>query len=99
MKFQSKTIDKVKQYDDPYIFLLECFRKLAKSTLVLIPLFGVHYIVFVGLPDSVSDEAELVKLYFEMFFNSFQVSVHVRCKIVCILMHTVNRVIFALLYL
>lgn len=76
MKFQSKTIYKVKQYDDPYIFLLECFRKLAKSTLVLIPLFGVHYIVFVGLPDSVSDEAELVKLYFEMFFNSFQVSVH-----------------------
>ncbi|XP_022307206.2 secretin receptor-like isoform X2 [Crassostrea virginica] len=48
------------------------FRKLAKSTLVLIPLFGVHYVVFIGLPDSVSDEAELVKLYFEMFFNSFQ---------------------------
>lgn len=51
------------------------YKKLAKSTLVLIPLFGVHYIVFVGLPDSVSDEAELVKLYFEMFFNSFQGSI------------------------
>ncbi|XP_048754216.1 parathyroid hormone 2 receptor-like isoform X2 [Ostrea edulis] len=48
------------------------FRKLAKSTLVLIPLFGVHYVVFIGLPDNVSDEAELVRLYFEMFFNSFQ---------------------------
>ncbi|XP_021371089.1 secretin receptor-like isoform X2 [Mizuhopecten yessoensis] len=48
------------------------FRKLAKSTLVLIPLFGVHYIIFVGLPEDVSEMAELVKLYFEMFFNSFQ---------------------------
>lgn len=41
--------------------------------MVLIPLFGVHYVVFAGLPDNVSDEAELVKLYFEMFFNSIQV--------------------------
>ncbi|XP_062604012.1 parathyroid hormone/parathyroid hormone-related peptide receptor-like isoform X1 [Saccostrea cucullata] len=48
------------------------YKKLAKATLVLIPLFGVHYVVFIGLPDRVSDEAELVKLYFEMFFNSFQ---------------------------
>jgi hypothetical protein len=46
---------------------------MAKSTLVLIPLFGVHYVLFVGLPDSVSPNAELVKLYYEMFFNSFQV--------------------------
>ncbi|XP_076094370.1 secretin receptor-like isoform X2 [Mytilus galloprovincialis] len=48
------------------------YRRLAKSTMVLIPLFGVHYIVFIGLPDNVSKEAELVKLYFEMFFNSIQ---------------------------
>ncbi|XP_045168506.2 secretin receptor-like isoform X2 [Mercenaria mercenaria] len=47
-------------------------RKLAKSTLVLIPLFGVHYIVFIGLPDKVDETTELVKLYYEMFFNSFQ---------------------------
>lgn len=40
---------------------------------MLIPLFGVHYIVFLGLPDNVSPTAELVKLYYEMFFNSFQV--------------------------
>ena len=51
------------------------FRKLAKSTLVLIPLFGVHYIVFIGLPAKVDQNIELVKLYYEMFFNSFQVSV------------------------
>ncbi|KAH3720388.1 hypothetical protein DPMN_063291 [Dreissena polymorpha] len=49
-------------------------RKLAKSTLVLIPLFGVHYIVFIGLPDNVDETTELVKLYYEMFFNSFQVT-------------------------
>ncbi|XP_064614181.1 secretin receptor-like [Liolophura sinensis] len=50
------------------------YRKLAKSTLVLIPLFGIHYMVFLGLPDRIDDNgrSELVKLYFEMFFNSFQ---------------------------
>ncbi|XP_069110562.1 secretin receptor-like isoform X1 [Argopecten irradians] len=48
------------------------YKKLAKSTLVLIPLFGVHYIIFVGMPEDVSEMTELVKLYFEMFFNSFQ---------------------------
>ncbi|KAK7476551.1 hypothetical protein BaRGS_00032231, partial [Batillaria attramentaria] len=48
------------------------YRRLAKSTLVLIPLFGVHYIVFLGLPEHVSPTLELVKLYYEMFFNSFQ---------------------------
>ncbi|KAL4222161.1 Parathyroid hormone/parathyroid hormone-related peptide receptor [Mactra antiquata] len=47
-------------------------RKLAKSTLVLIPLFGVHYMVFIGLPDEIDETTELVKLYYEMFFNSFQ---------------------------
>ena len=50
-------------------------RRLAKSTLILIPLFGVHYIVFIGVPDNVEPTAEVAKLYFEMFFNSLQVSV------------------------
>ncbi|XP_056008386.1 secretin receptor-like isoform X2 [Ostrea edulis] len=49
------------------------YRRLAKSTLVLIPLFGVHYVVFLGLPDqNVEPQAEVIKLYFEMFLNSFQ---------------------------
>ncbi|XP_064642154.1 secretin receptor-like isoform X2 [Lineus longissimus] len=46
--------------------------KLAKSTLVLIPLFGVHYIIFIGLPEKFDERAEVTKLYFELFFNSFQ---------------------------
>ncbi|CAH1239054.1 PTH2R [Branchiostoma lanceolatum] len=46
--------------------------KLAKSTLVLIPLFGVHYIVFVGMPESERGLAYTVRLYFDLFFNSFQ---------------------------
>ncbi|CAL1540864.1 unnamed protein product [Lymnaea stagnalis] len=48
------------------------YRKLAKSTLVLIPLFGIHYIIFAGLPKDVNQMAELIQLYFEMFFNSVQ---------------------------
>ncbi|ESP04258.1 hypothetical protein LOTGIDRAFT_53326, partial [Lottia gigantea] len=48
------------------------YQKLAKSTLVLIPLFGVHYIVFLGLPGGLDERLELAKLYFEMFFNSVQ---------------------------
>ncbi|ELU10673.1 hypothetical protein CAPTEDRAFT_220667 [Capitella teleta] len=49
------------------------YRKMAKSTLVLIPLFGIHYMVFIWIdPSRASDVVELVWLYFEMFFNSFQ---------------------------
>ncbi|XP_066301774.1 secretin receptor-like [Branchiostoma lanceolatum] len=46
--------------------------KLAKSTMVLIPLFGVHYIVFVGMPDDTKGLAQEIRLYFELFFSSFQ---------------------------
>nr|AKC34089.1 parathyroid hormone receptor-like protein bf98B [Branchiostoma floridae] len=45
---------------------------LAKSTLVLIPLFGVHYIVFVGMPESERGLAYSVRMFFDLFFNSFQ---------------------------
>ena len=48
---------------------------MAKSTLVLIPLFGVYYIVFVGIPDDHNSltPAYFVKLYFDSFCSSFQV--------------------------
>ncbi|CAH1789619.1 unnamed protein product [Owenia fusiformis] len=53
------------------------YRKLGKSTLVLVPLFGVHYIIFVAVPDEIGKHSddnnfEIGRLYFEMFFNSFQ---------------------------
>ena len=51
------------------------FRKLAKSTLVLIPLFGVHWIVFLCVPDDVNEKVDLIRLYYEMIGNSTQVSV------------------------
>ena len=50
------------------------FRKLAKSTLVLIPMFGVHAIVFIGMPDNITSGIWWdIRMYFDLFFNSFQV--------------------------
>ncbi|CAG5118650.1 unnamed protein product [Candidula unifasciata] len=48
------------------------YRRLGKSTLVLIPMFGVHYLVTIGVPEKTNPVMETIKLYFEMFFNSFQ---------------------------
>lgn len=45
-------------------------RRLAKSTLLLIPLFGIHYIMFAFFPDNFKAE---VKLVFELVVGSFQV--------------------------
>uniref|UniRef100_A0A8C9F6S4 G-protein coupled receptors family 2 profile 2 domain-containing protein n=1 Tax=Pavo cristatus TaxID=9049 RepID=A0A8C9F6S4_PAVCR len=44
-------------------------RRLAKSTLLLIPLFGIHYIMFAFFPDNFKAE---VKLVFELVVGSFQ---------------------------
>ncbi|XP_023677355.1 parathyroid hormone 2 receptor-like [Paramormyrops kingsleyae] len=48
------------------------YRKLARSTLVLVLVFGVHYIVFVGMPHAAKGVAWEVRMYCELFFNSFQ---------------------------
>ncbi|XP_043852182.1 parathyroid hormone 2 receptor [Dromiciops gliroides] len=48
------------------------YRKLAKSTLVLILVFGVHYIVFVCLPHTFTGLGWEIRMHCELFFNSFQ---------------------------
>ncbi|XP_061171159.1 secretin receptor-like isoform X2 [Saccostrea echinata] len=48
------------------------YRKLARSTLVLIPLFGVYYMISVVMPECMDPSVELVWLYVESGVNSFQ---------------------------
>uniref|UniRef100_H3CRC2 Vasoactive intestinal peptide receptor 2 n=1 Tax=Tetraodon nigroviridis TaxID=99883 RepID=H3CRC2_TETNG len=45
------------------------YRRLAKSTLLLIPLFGIHHVVFVTLEESVAEE---YKIFFDLALGSFQ---------------------------
>ena len=54
---------------------------LAKSTLALIPLLGIHYIVFLAITDDVTESISLVmkiKIGFEMVLTSIQVSLRLR---------------------
>ncbi|KAK2091040.1 Parathyroid hormone/parathyroid hormone- peptide receptor [Saguinus oedipus] len=54
-------------------------RKLLKSTLVLMPLFGVHYVVFMATPyTEVSGTLWQVQMHYEMLFNSFQVQAEIK---------------------
>ncbi|TWW58431.1 Pituitary adenylate cyclase-activating polypeptide type I receptor [Takifugu flavidus] len=45
------------------------FKRLAKSTLLLIPLFGMHYMVFALLPEHTGAEA---RIFIELGLGSFQ---------------------------
>ncbi|NXT75294.1 PTH1R protein, partial [Zapornia atra] len=48
-------------------------QKLLKSTLVLMPLFGVHYVVFMAIPyTDVSGVLWQIQMHYEMLFNSSQ---------------------------
>uniref|UniRef100_K1P5V0 G-protein coupled receptors family 2 profile 1 domain-containing protein n=1 Tax=Magallana gigas TaxID=29159 RepID=K1P5V0_MAGGI len=55
-------------------------RKLARSTLVLIPLFGVYYMISVVMPECMDPGVELIWLYVESGVNSFQVQQEIRKK-------------------
>ncbi|XP_030397575.1 parathyroid hormone/parathyroid hormone-related peptide receptor-like [Gopherus evgoodei] len=49
------------------------YRKLLKSTLVLMPLFGVHYVVFMAMPyTEISGVLWQIQMHYEMLFNSSQ---------------------------
>ncbi|XP_008291439.1 vasoactive intestinal polypeptide receptor 2 [Stegastes partitus] len=45
------------------------YRRLAKSTLLLIPLFGIHYVVFVSLSESIAED---YRIFFDLALGSFQ---------------------------
>ncbi|XP_061883956.1 vasoactive intestinal polypeptide receptor [Entelurus aequoreus] len=45
------------------------FKRLAKSTLLLIPLFGMHYMIFAFLPENVATDA---RIFIELGLGSFQ---------------------------
>lgn len=50
-------------------------RRLAKSTLLLIPLFGVNYVVFVYIMEQEGDAIEKYKIFFDLCIGSFQVRI------------------------
>lgn len=50
--------------------------RLAKSTLTLIPLLGIHQMFFIFLPDETTNDTphlHITKLFMDLFFSSFQV--------------------------
>ncbi|MEQ2214370.1 hypothetical protein XENOCAPTIV_003487 [Xenoophorus captivus] len=52
---------------------LEDTRRLAKSTLLLIPLFGVNYVVFFYLMEPADKTLKQIKIFFDLGLGSFQV--------------------------
>uniref|UniRef100_A0A3P8UH51 Vasoactive intestinal peptide receptor 2 n=1 Tax=Cynoglossus semilaevis TaxID=244447 RepID=A0A3P8UH51_CYNSE len=48
------------------------YKRLAKSTLLLIPLFGVNYMVFVYLMEPADQTMKQIKIFFDLGLGSFQ---------------------------
>ncbi|XP_028288283.1 vasoactive intestinal polypeptide receptor 2-like [Parambassis ranga] len=48
------------------------YRRLAKSTLLLIPLFGVNYVVFFYLMEPADKKMKQIKIFFDLGLGSFQ---------------------------
>ena len=67
------------------------YRRLAKSILILIPIFGLHFILFAWLPyaSTINLILEITTVYAETFFNAFQGLV---VSIVCCFMHREVRI-------
>ncbi|OXB66918.1 hypothetical protein ASZ78_017046 [Callipepla squamata] len=66
------------------------YKRLAKSTLLLIPLFGVHYTVFALFPDRSSNN---YKIIFELCLGSFQHDFFMKLYMFPLTLH--SRYIFA----
>lgn len=54
-------------------FYSPTIRKWAKSTLVLVPLFGVHYTIYCFTHTGHSEAVEVILLFCDQLFASFQV--------------------------
>lgn len=55
---------------------LICPLRLAKATLTLMPLFGIHEIIFIFATDEqTTGVLRFIKVFFTLFLNSFQVGV------------------------
>uniref|UniRef100_A0A3B3VLJ3 Vasoactive intestinal peptide receptor 2 n=1 Tax=Poecilia latipinna TaxID=48699 RepID=A0A3B3VLJ3_9TELE len=48
------------------------YRRLAKSTLLLIPLFGINYVVFFYLMEPDDETLKRIKIFFDLGLGSFQ---------------------------
>lgn len=89
-KYTLVNITKYYYHLDVILFLLYLlFRRLAKSTLLLIPLFGINYVVFVYIIDE-NEGMEYYKIFFDLGLGSFQVRNMPECSGINICQGTIS---------